>query len=294
MIIFLNTTYIFYPALLFTLTGKSSIIQELFIMRGRIITTICLTAGAAFISGIAWGETVGERYHEETKHTWSQMMRESTAPKPPMPPPFKDLKGEKMNLPKPEFKGLTIEEALIKRRSLRDYTTKPLNIAELSQLVFAAQGVTGKIYGTMVRTAPSAGALYPYEIYLLVNNVERLKKGIYHYSVRDHSIILVREGDFRKELRRACLEQDMVHDAAVNFVLVAVVDRVRAKYGERGYRYIYMEAGHISQNLYLQAASLGLGSVVIGAFIDDDMHKLLQIDGRKEIVVSIQAVGKLQ
>lgn len=198
-----------------------------------------------------------------------------------------------MNLPKAEFKGLTLEEALAKRRSVRNYSPKPLSLAELSQLVFAAQGITSTGYGYSLRTAPSAAALYPYEIYLLVGNVANLERGIYHYSMEDHAIVLVREGDFREELTQAALGQNQVREAAVDFVLVAVVDRIRVKYGERGHRYIFMEAGHISQNLYLQAASLGLGTVVVGAFRDEEANRLLQVDGKKEFVVLIQPVGQL-
>ncbi|MDZ4164040.1 MAG: SagB/ThcOx family dehydrogenase [Smithellaceae bacterium] len=198
-----------------------------------------------------------------------------------------------MNLPKPDFKGLTLEEALAKRRSVRDYSTKPLSVVELSQLLFAAQGITGRSYGAALRTAPSAGALYPFEIYLLAGNVAALKQGIYHYSPEDHVITLIREGDFRAELSRAALGQKAVREAAVNFILAAVVDRIKVKYGERGNRYIFMEAGHISQNIYLQAASLGLGTVVIGAFNDDEASRVMQVDGRKEIIVAIQPVGQL-
>ncbi len=209
------------------------------------------------------------------------------------PGPFKEHKGEKMLLPKPDFKGLTFEEALIKRRSHRDYSEKPLSPLELSQLLFAAQGITGKSGGTLLRAAPSAGALYPFEIYLASANVEGIRKGLYHYSVRDHGLVLVREGDFRRELTRACLGQGMVHNAAVNLILVAVPERTRARYGDRGLRYIYMEAGHISQNIYLQATSLGLGTVVVGAFLDDELHNLLALDAKREAVIAVQPVGKL-
>lgn len=199
-----------------------------------------------------------------------------------------------MNLPRPDYRGLVFEEALLRRRSRRDFTAEHLTIAELSQLVFAAQGVTEKTFGTALRTAPSAGALYPYEIYLMPAKVEGLAKGIYRYSHLGHSLSGLREGDFRLDLTRACLGQAAIYEAAVNFILVAVVQRILTKYGQRGHRYIYMEAGHISQNLYLQAASLGLGTVVIGAFHDDDIHRLLGIDGKREVVIAVQPVGKLR
>lgn len=181
-----------------------------------------------------------------------------------------------------------------KRRSVREYTKRPIPLTELSQLLFAAQGVTGNIYGINLRTAPSAGALYPFEVYIIVNQVEGLKTGIYHYSVRDHSIALIREGDYRNDMMNAALGQEVIRDAGVLFVLSAVFKRTKSKYGERGYRYVYMEAGHISQNIYLQAASLGLGSVMIGAFRDDDVNDLLGIDGLKETAISIHAVGSVR
>jgi SagB-type dehydrogenase family enzyme len=237
---------------------------------------------------------IGERFHEDTSHTWKQVLKDVVRPKPAMPPQFKEYKGSKTALPKPLFKGITVEEALVKRRSIREYTDKPLSLQEVSQLFFAAQGITGKLYGTLLRTAPSAGALYPFEIYLIVNNVNATKRGIYHYSPLDHSIVLIKEGDFRKELMQASLSQEMMRDAGIVIVLSAIFDRMRSKYGERGYRYVYMEAGYISQNIYLQATSLGLGSVVVGAFIDKDINNLIGVDGKKEAVIALHAVGAIK
>lgn len=241
----------------------------------------------------AHSATMGERFHDDTKQSWTQVFKEMITPKPASPPQFKEYpQMPKIKLPKPEFKGICLEDALMKRRSIREYSKKPIALAKLSQLLFSAQGVTGKMHGTLLRTAPSAGALYPFEIYIVVNSVETLKQGIYHYSVRDHSIVLIKEGDFKKELLTASLEQAMVRDAGAVFILSAIFDRMRSKYGERGYRYTYMEAGHISQNICLQATSLELGSVVVGAFIDDQINKLIGIDGKKEAVIAIHPVGR--
>jgi SagB-type dehydrogenase family enzyme len=248
---------------------------------------------SAFAFQIAYGTTIGEKFQEETKHTWTQIFKELIMPKPARPPEFKEYpKLPKVKLPTPEFRGISVEEALRKRRSVREYSKKPLTLSEISQLLWAAQGITGKIYKTLLRTSPSAGALYPFEIYIFANDVKNLKSGIYHFSVREHSLVLIKEGDFRDKLLRASLEQEMVRDAAAVFVLSAIFDRTRSKYGERGYRYVYMEAGHISQNIYLQATSLGLGTVVVGAFIDDKINELVGIDGRKEAVIAIQPVGR--
>ncbi len=259
--------------------------------RGNIKSIIILFA-ILLVHNSAHGLTTGEKFHSDTRHTWLEAIK-GVFTKKTVAPPFKEYKGVKMKLPKPEYRGLVLEDAIIKRRSNREYAKKPLFISELSQLLFAAQGVTGRIYGTPLRTTPSAGALYPYEIYIVVNNVENLAKGVYHYSLIDHAIVLIKEGDFSRDIMKAALDQEMTRDAGVVFILAAIFDRTRAKYGERGYRYVYMEAGHISQNIYLQAASLGLGTVMVGAFLDDDMNKLIMADGKKEAVIAIQAVGKI-
>ena len=203
-------------------------------------------------------------------------------------------KGDQMiNLPKPDYQGMTLEEAIKNRRSVRSYSSKTLTLSQLSQLLFAAQGVTGSRYGHGLRAAPSAGALYPIEIYLVVNNVEGLERGIYHYIVQKHGLATVKQGDFRKAIADAGLGQAMLGEANVTFVLSSVFERTRKKYGERSLRYDYMEAGHISQNIALQAVSLGLGAVSVGAFFDERVNKLIGLDGRKESAIYLQAVGAL-
>jgi SagB-type dehydrogenase family enzyme len=238
--------------------------------------------------------SIGERFHHETSLTWRGALADMFRAKPEKPPQYKTYaSAEKLKLPKPEFKGLTVEEAIQKRRSIRNYSKQPISKAQLSQLLFAAQGLTGKMYGKGLRSAPSAGALYPFEIYAVVNNVQDLSQGIYHYAVLDHALERVKAGDFRSKITDAGLEQEMLGDAAVTIVLSAIFDRVRHKYGERGYRYVYMEAGHISQNIYLQAVSLGLGSVCAGAFTDEKVNQLIDVDGRKEAAIYLHAVGAL-
>jgi SagB-type dehydrogenase family enzyme len=147
------------------------------------------------------------------------------------------------------------------------------------------------MYGQSLRAAPSAGALYPFEIYVMAHNIEGLDPGIYHYAVRDHQLELVAMGDFRSRITGAALQQDMLGEANAAFVLAAVFDRARHKYGERGFRYVYMEAGHISQNIYLQAISLNLGSVGVGAFVDAAVNKLIGADGNREAAIYLHAVG---
>ncbi len=234
---------------------------------------------------------IGERYHEATKITWQGVLADMFVPRPPAPPPFKEFRGPKIHLPPADYEGLSLEEALRRRRSIRHYSPRPMTLKELAQLLFAAQGATDRYDERYLRTAPSAGALYPFEVYVVVHTVAGLDPGLYHYDLRDHSLTLLELGDLRDVILRAGLEQDMLAQADVVFVLAAVVDRVRHKYGERGWRYIYMEAGHISQNIYLQATSLGLGSAVAGAFLDDEVNKIIGADGKHEVSVYLHAVG---
>ena len=207
---------------------------------------------------------------------------------------YKTYPGAKMiKLPQPNFQGIPVEEAIKKRRSVRSYSKKALTLPQLSQLLFSAQGITGSVSGYALRAAPSAGALYPIEVYLVVNNVEALSRGIYHYNVQKHAVELLKEGDFRKEIINAGLWQDTLGEAQVTFILSAVFERTQRKYKDRSLRYIYMEAGHISQNISLQAVSLGLGSVCVGAFYDEQVNRLIGLDGDTESAIYLQAVGTL-
>jgi len=203
------------------------------------------------------------------------------------------MNGKAITLPTPDFRGPAFETVLKNRRSVRRYADKPLSLDNVSQLVFAAQGKTGGTSGRALRTAPSAGALYPLEVYAVVNNVEGLSPGIYQYDVDHHTLAVVKSGDFRGDLVTAGLGQRMLGDAGVTFVFTAVFDRIFRKYGDRGLRYIYMEAGHCSQNIALQAVSSGLGSVCVGAFYDDRINALIGVDGEKEAAVYLHAVGAL-
>jgi SagB-type dehydrogenase family enzyme len=235
---------------------------------------------------------IGEHFHGETALSWSGALGDIFRTKPKKPPQYKMYrKSKRIKLPVPKHRGILLEEAIQKRRSVRKYSSEKMNINQLSQLLFAAQGITGKMYGHPLRAAPSAGALYPFEVYLVVNNVDGLSRGIYHFAVLRHELELVRAGDFREDITSAGLKQEMLGESDVTFVLSAIFDRIRHKYGERGYRYVYMEAGHISQNISLQAVSLGLGSVGVGAFLDTKVNQLIGVDGKKEAAIYLHAVG---
>jgi len=269
-------------------------------MRKFVIATLIL-AVVAFVGVLSGREkenqkklSIGERFHYETSLTLSGALGDMFRARPKKPSQYKHYaRAEKVELPKPQYRGMVLEEAIEKRRSVRDYSRQAMSKAALSQLLFSAQGVTGKTYGHSLRSAPSAGALYPFEIYAVVNNVRDLPRGIYHYSVSDHALELVKAGDFSSKITEAGLGQQMLGAANVTFVLSAVFDRVRHKYGERGFRYTYIEAGHISQNIYLQAVSLGLGSVSVGAFLDEKVNQLIGVDGRNEAVIYLHPVGSL-
>jgi SagB-type dehydrogenase family enzyme len=168
-----------------------------------------------------------------------------------------------------------------------------MTFGELSQLIWATQGITRRVRGFDFRACPSAGALYPIETYVVVNWVEGLLPGVYHYSVRAEELVFLREGLFGPALRDAGLGQEMLAEAASVFVWSAVVERSKWKYRERAYRYIYMDAGHIGQNLYLAATSMGLGCCTVGAFFDEEVNSLIGADGDNEIAVYLGVVGRI-
>jgi SagB-type dehydrogenase family enzyme len=197
---------------------------------------------------------------------------------------------EVIKLPKPRYKGgKMIEVAILERRSVRKYKKYKLKLAELGQLLWAAQGVSDK--NKKFRTVPSAGALYPLQIYALIGDSEELDKGIYKYRSTNHEIIKTGREDVRKELSEAALYQDWISQAATVLLITADFDRTIKWYGERGRYYVLMEAGHTAQNIHLQAASLELGTVVIGAFDDDKVIGCLGLPENEE-PLCIMPLGK--
>jgi len=192
-------------------------------------------------------------------------------------------------LPTPLHDGETsVEKALLERRSIRSYTDTPLTLAEVSQLLWAAQGITNDRGG---RTAPSAGALYPLEIYLLAGEVAELPAGVYHFSPDKHALSLVVERDQRQALYEAARSQNPVKDAAAVIIITAIYERTTVKYGERGIQYVHMEVGTTAQNIYLQAESLGLGTVFIGSFQDDQVRNVIHLT-ENEVPLGIMPVGR--
>ena len=235
---------------------------------------------------------IGEKFQSETKLDPLKALGSVFKFEKP-PPQYKHYPDKKkIKLPPPSFKGIVLEEAIKNRRSVREYSDKPLTLEEISQILFSAQGITGEYAGSYLRAAPSAGALYPIEIYLIIQNVEGLEKGIYHYNVLEHSLEFIKKGDFKNEIFKAGLFQEMFLSAPLTLIYTAIFKRTTYKYDDRGYRYIYIEVGHIAQNVSLQCVSLGLSSCVIGAFFDDMVNKLIEVDGKEESAIYIQTIGK--
>lgn len=240
-------------------------------------------------------EGIGDRYQRETKYMRERMVGGFLDwSKQPKTCKRCDHRQGEIRLPEPQWEGGTpVWVVMKKRRSQREFTQETISLPHLSQLLSATQGITHTAFGHPFRACPSAGALYPIETYLVVNRVEGLTPGLYHHYVPEHLLEVLAQGPFDSDLAEAALEQDMARTASVVFVWTAVVQRSKWKYKERGYRYIYLDAGHIGQNLYLAATALDLGCCTIGALYDDDVNRLVGVDGKEETVVYMGAVGKV-
>ena len=171
--------------------------------------------------------------------------------------------------------NFSIEEALLKRRSTREYSGDPLTLDEISQILWSAQGIT---HENRLRTAPSAGGLYPLELYVVVGDVEGLEAGIYHYMPIENNLLKTVDGDRRSDIADAALGQDWVEKAAINIVITAIYERTTGKYDDRGIRYVHIEVGHAAQNICLQATALNLGVVTVGAFHDEKVVQFLHLN----------------
>ncbi|MGB9691069.1 MAG: SagB/ThcOx family dehydrogenase [Candidatus Sumerlaeaceae bacterium] len=194
-----------------------------------------------------------------------------------------------IKLPNPKLRGeMSVEEALHRRRSIREFTTDALTLENISQLLWAAQGVTNP---EGFRTAPSAGATYPLETYLVVGHVMGLPPAVYHYDPSRHCLRQHCGGDRRAVLAVACLGQEWVREAPASIVLAAVLERTTKRYGKRGIQYVHMEIGHAAQNVYLQTTALGLGTVIVGAFDDPMVGKCLEL-APSEIPLAVLPIGK--
>ena len=193
-------------------------------------------------------------------------------------------------LPRPAKTGpLSVEEAISRRRSVRKFGDASVLLSEVSQLLWAAQGITGE--DGVKRAAPSAGAKYPMEIFVVAGKVDDLAPGVYRYVPKTHSLEVIRRGDLRSELCDEALSQEWVEEAALDIVIAGVYSRTMEKYGDRGIRYVHMEVGAVAENIYLQAETMGLGTTFVGAFSDDGVKKILRINAEP---LGIMPVGVRQ
>ena len=235
---------------------------------------------------------IGDRFHQETKYERERLEggRLDWTTRPAL---YKRYPGAKqIRLPPPgSAVRHSFPDLLSLRRSVREYSPRPLRPEEVSFLLWASTGIQRVENGHAFRTAPSAGALYPIETYLVANRVDGIGNGVYHYAVDGHLLEEVSAGDVAGVLGQAALFQEFCAEAASVFVWTAVFRRAKWKYRQRAYRYVYLDAGHIAQNLALASVGLGLGSCQVAAFFDDEMNALLGVDGEQESVLYMSAVG---
>ena len=207
-------------------------------------------------------------------------------------------------LPLPKLSSnISLEETILRRRSVRRYCAEALDLSQLSQILWSAQGTTGN---GRFRAAPSAGATYPLEIVVFVGRQgviasegpiasgqtsEELQAGIYHYETDSHSLSLHKPGDLRSDLARAALDQKFIIKAPVDIVIYALYHRTSSRYGKRGERYVHIEVGHVGENIHLQAVSLGLATVEVGAFHDEEVREIIGM-GERIAPLYIMPLGK--
>jgi SagB-type dehydrogenase family enzyme len=234
----------------------------------------------------------GDRFHQSTKYHRDKLVG-NRLDWDNKPEAYKEyLHSKRINLGHPTVKlDKSLNTILQKRRSTRIFSNEPISKENLSYLLWASTGIQRNQNGHEFRTAPSAGALYPIETYLIVNNVENVDRGVYHYCIKEHYLEELKSGDFRNEITKAALDQNMCADAAVVFIWTAIFNRSKWKYDQRAYRYIYLDAGHIAQNLALASTGLNLGSCQIAALFDDEINEIINVDGIKESTIYMSVVG---
>ena len=239
----------------------------------------------------------GKDFMERTR--FQNLGRSDQAMGYPQPPLQSGGKGDLsvLELPDPaktNIKGTDLRKAIEKRTSVRNYLKEPLSLDELSYLLWCTQGVK-EVAGRAAtfRTVPSAGARHALETYILINNVSGLEKGLYHFLAIGHRLEKVSDDpQIAARIKAACLDQGFVVTSAATFIWSAVAYRMKWRYGERGYRYMHLDAGHVCQNLYLSAEAIDCGVCAIAAFQDEEINNVLGIDGEEEFVIYLATVGK--
>jgi SagB-type dehydrogenase family enzyme len=238
-------------------------------------------------------EGIGDEFQATTKHARGRLAGGGLdwANKPPAYKRYPQAPRVKLSQPQTSG-GEPVWEVMAARRSRRRFQDISLAEGELSQLLWAAQGITREAEGHAFRTSPSAGALYPVETYVVVHDVQGIAPGVYHYAVEGHELEQLSLGDYQVPIARAALDQGMAAQANVVFVWTAVFPRSKWKYRQRAYRYVYLDAGHLAQNLALAAVALGLGSCQIAALYDDEANALLGVDGKEESTIYMTVAGR--
>lgn len=240
---------------------------------------------------------IGDYFQEFTKYKYFLSPAEMTqgVPVPSDKKPYfssqhiVDLPGQKEFLPDDTENFFTI---LRKRRSRRNFTKEPITLNDLAALLWGTQGIIESGYGYSYRTSPSAGARHPLETYISVNNVNELKQGLYRFLPFEHKLVLLSdEVKISEHLAAACLGQDIFLKCAVSFIWSAMIQRSQWKYQHRAYRYIYLDAGHLCQNLYLTCEALDIGCCAVAAFDDDAVNRIIDVDGKEEFAIYLATVG---
>jgi SagB-type dehydrogenase family enzyme len=242
-------------------------------------------------------EGIGQEFMQKTRYQYlTRSDQQRGVPQPPLQIGY-DASATLIDLPEPakvRVDELDLREAIENRTSVRRYADRPLTIAELSYLLWCTQGVRQVEGGYATwRNVPSAGARHALETYLLVNRVGGLQSGLYRFLAIEHGLLQVNvEPGVGDVVTRACWGQRFVKTCAVTFIWVAVAYRMAWRYGQRGYRYLHLDAGHVCQNLYLAAASVGCGTCAIAAFVDEDLNDVLGVDGDEQFAIYLATVGK--
>ena len=241
--------------------------------------------------------TTGKEFMEKTKYKYLPESDQSLGyPAPPVEE-YYDRDANIIDLPDPDeitVADMSLIKAIENRMSLRKYSDQNLSLEELSYLLWCTQGVK-KMIGqhATLRIVPSAGARHSFETYLLINKVEGLKPGLYRFIALEHKLVEVNlNSDIAEKILHGCHNQAFVRTSAATFIWVAVPYRMSWRYGQRGYRYLHLDAGHVCQNLYLSAEAINCGVCAIAAFDDDEMNSILSLDGDSQFVIYIGTVGK--
>ena len=239
----------------------------------------------------------GKNFIEQTYYdALGRSDQQKKIPQPPLQDEY-DESAQLIDLPPPESVELPpvdFKEIVYNRRSVREYKETPLKLEELSYLLWCSQGVKKIVPGKATfRTVPSAGARHAFETYLLVNNVETLEPGLYKFIASEHKLILIpAPKNIKDQITEGCMGQKFVKTCAVTFIWSANVYRMAWRYGQRGYRYLYLDAGHVCQNLYLSAETIDCGACGIAAFNDEALNSILKLDGEKKFVIYLATAGK--